>query len=50
MHHEAVILLCEIHTAEITLEINLHELHHFSAICWEQTEQMEYWGNCLTFW
>lgn len=23
---------------------------HFKALCWEQIEQMETWGNCLIFW
>jgi hypothetical protein len=23
---------------------------HLKAICWEQIEQMETWGNCVRFW
>ena len=38
--------------AVMTLEIltYMNRQCHVKAVCWEQTEQMGTWGNCLQIW
>jgi hypothetical protein len=43
-----IILLCETNMQKLLRRFTyLNWQHHFNTVFWEETEQMETWGNCL---